>query len=145
MAKSPSQQLAMIVDGVQPHCDEPLESAMICSRPGAMGTTLLGAISGVDGFVRGNGMPPTVIVAVGPSSVYVFRYKPRGFKITVKDGSEVARWPRDQMRVEASEPGAMTSQFSITTADGNEFPFEVTTAMGAKDAYELFLAALTRS
>ena len=142
MAKSPQEQLAMIMAGAQPHCDEPLETAMVCSRPGAMGRALLSAIGTEDYSARGNDMPPITLLAVGPSTVYAFKYKPKGFKVKLKSGSEVARWPRDQLSVEVGEPGKVTSQFALVTQEGATYPFEVTTAMGGKEGYELFLAIL---
>jgi hypothetical protein len=144
MAKSPQEQLAMIMAAAQPHCDEPLETAMICSRPGAMGAAMLSAIGTEDYSARGNDMPPTTILAVGPSTVYAFKYKPKGFKVKLKGGSEVARWPRDQLTVEVGEPGKVTSQFALVTQEGATYPFEVTTVMSGKETYELFLATLLK-
>jgi hypothetical protein len=87
-------------------------------------------------------MPPITILAVGASTVYAFKYKPKGFKVKLKSGSEAARWRRDQLRVEVGKDGTVTSQFALVTPEGATYPFEVTTAMGGKEAYELFLSKL---
>ncbi len=141
--KSPEQQIQMMVEGAQPHCDEPLVSAMICGHAGSMSSTLIGAVTrvGMSG-TRTCDLPETVLIAVGPTTVYAFKYKPRGFKVKVKSGSEVARWPRSSVRVERGATGKISSQFTLVTDEGEVYPLEVTTAMGAAGAYELFLRSL---
>lgn len=144
MAKTPEQMLAVIVDAVQPHCDEVIETAIMCSRPGALGSTLLNAVSTADVFSSsGNGLPPTTIVAVGPTTIVVFEYKPKGFKVKVKDGSEVARLDRRTTTVEVGDGGMMTSQFALVGADA-AYAFEVTTVRGAREAFDQFIEVLQR-
>jgi len=143
MAKSPEQQIQMMMDPVQPHCDEPLVSAMICGHAGSMAAGLTSAISRVGpGTTRTSELPNPVIIAVGPTTVYAFKYKPRGFKVKVKPGSEVARWPRRSIRVETGERGKVSSQFALVTEQGEVYAFEVTTALGGAGAYELFIRSL---
>ena len=87
---TPEQKKAMMVDGAQPHCDEPIEAAMICSHPGSTSGALLGAVSGLPvGQPKTSSLPNPVLIAVGPTTVYAFKYKPRGFK--VKELSPVRR------------------------------------------------------
>lgn len=143
MAKSPEQQIQMMVDGAQPHCDEPLVSAMICSHAGSMASALTNAISRIGpGAPRTSELPNPVLIAVGPTTIYAFKYKPRGFKVKVKRGSEVARWPRSSIRVEAGERGTISSQFALVTERGEVYALEVTTALGGADAFELFMRSL---
>jgi hypothetical protein len=141
MGKSPEQKIAMMVDGAQPHCDEPLVSAMICSHAGSMGAVLMSYVTSVGGgLTRTSELPNPVLIAVGTDTVYAFKYKPKGFKIKLKNGSEVARWARADIEVEADEPKKV-SQFAIIAGD-SVYTLEVTTMLGGREAYELFIAAL---
>lgn len=144
MGKSPEQKIAMMVDGAQPHCDEPLESAMICTHPGSTAGALISAFSSLPagGPTRTSELPNPVLIAVGPNTIYAFKYTPKGFKVKVKKGAEVARWPRSEMRVEAGEPGKIAVFALITSAD-DVYTLEVVTAMGGREAYQLFIDALT--
>jgi len=144
MAKSPEQMIAMMVDGAQPHCDEPLDSAMICSHAGSMASALTSRFlpGGGGGIPRTSELPNPVLIAVGPTTVYAFKYKPRGFKVKVKSGSEVARWSRDSVDVQRG-PDGKVSKFALITADGGVYELEVTTALGGTGAYNLFIDALT--
>ena len=143
MAKSPEQQIQMMVDGAQPHCDEPLVSAMICGHAGSLAAGLASAITRVGpGATKTSDLPNPVLIAVGPTTIYAFKYKPRGFKVKVKSGSEVARWPRSSTRIETGDRGKLTSQFALITEPGDVYALEVTTALGGTDAFELFLRSL---
>jgi hypothetical protein len=142
MAKSPEQMIAMMVDGAQPHCDEPLQSAMICSHAGSMASGLIGKfVPGGGGMPRTSELPNPVLIAVGPTTVYAFKYKPKGFKVKVKSGSEVARWSRDSINVERGTDGKV-SKFALVTSDGDVYALEVTTALGGTGAYNLFIDSL---
>ncbi len=144
MAKSPEQQIAMMVDGAQPHCDEPLQSAMICSHAGSMASLLTSKflLAGGGGIPRTSELPNPVLIAVGPTTVYAFKYRPKGFKIKLKSGSEVARWPRESIEVETVKTGVV-SQFALITDQGEVYALEVTTALGGAGAYDLFIQSLT--
>lgn len=143
MAKSPEQMIAMMVDGAQPHCDEPLESAMICSHAGSMAGALTSRFlpAGGGGVPRTSDLPNPVLIAVGPTTIYAFKYKPRGFKVKLKSGSEVARWPRSTIDVDAG-PTKAISKFALVTDHGEVYALEVTTALGGTGAYELFIDSL---
>ncbi len=142
MAKSPEQMIAMMVDGAQPHCDEPLQSAMICSHAGSMASVLTSRfLPAGGGLPRTSELPNPVLIAVGPSTIYAFKYKPKGFKVKLKSGSEVARWPRSSIDVEVGKAGAV-SQFALVTDQGEVYTLEVTTALGGAGAYDLFIKAL---
>lgn len=142
MAKSPEQMIAMMVDGAQPHCDEQLTSAMICSHAGQMMGAITSALLPMgSGVGRNSELPSPVLIAVGPTTVYAFKYKPKGFKVKLKKGSEVARWYRDQIDVQRVKEGRIC-EFVIVTADGGYYHLEVTTMMGGQGAYDLFMGAL---
>ena len=142
MTKSPEQQIALMVDAAQPHCDEPLISAMICGHAGSMASLLSSKFLGVGGgTTRTSELPQPVIIAVGPTTIYAFKYKPRGFKIKIKPGWEVARWPRSSVDVVPGPTGAV-SKFTLVTEQGDIYALEVTTAMGGAGAYDIFIASL---
>lgn len=142
MAKSPEQMIEMMVEGAQPHCDEPLSAAMVCSHAGSMSTALMSAVTThFPSLRRGASLPNPALIAVGPTTVYAFKYKPRGFKVKLKKGSEVARWPRSDVHVEVGEAGRVTTPFALVAGD-EVHELEVTTAMGGAGAFDLFVAAL---
>ena len=143
MAKSLEQQIQLMVDAAQPHCGEPLVSAMICGHAGSMAAVLTSSITRLGpGTARTSELPNPVLIAVGPTTVYAFKYKPRGFKVKIKSGYEVARWPRRSIRVETGERGKVSSQFALVTEQGEVYAFEATTALGGAGAYELFIRSL---
>jgi hypothetical protein len=142
MAKSPEQMIAMMVDAAQPHCDEPLQSAMICSHAGSMKNLFAVKLSGFGGGpTRTSELPSPLIIAVGQDTVYAFKYKPRGFKIKIKKGSEAARWRKDAIHVESGSSGGV-SDFAIVTDSGDIYALEVTTALGGAEAFNMFIATL---
>jgi hypothetical protein len=142
MAKSPEETMAIMVAAVQPHCDEPVRAAMICSHAGSMSAALTQHLGASSGRVYTSELPNPLMLGVGDQSVYAFAYKPKGFKIKLKKGSEEARWPRQGLRVEADDPGGAVSQFAIVTADGNAYALEATTAMGGDVVLARFLDLL---
>jgi len=144
MAKTPEQMMAMMVDGAQPHCDEPLRAAMVCSHAGSMSAALVSSISRFGGgLTRTSRLPNPVLIAVGPETVYAFKYKPKGFKVKLKSGSEVARWPRRNTEIEVDAPGKITTQFALVTGPDEVHPLEATTAMGGAGAFQLFVDSLS--
>ena len=142
MAKSPEQMIAMMVDAAQTHCDEPLQSAMICTHAGSMKNLFVGKLGGVGGGqTRTSELPSPLLVAVGQDTVYAFKYKPKGFKIKLKKGSEAARWRKSSIHVETGSSGGV-SDFAIITDSGDIYALEVTTALGGAEAFNMFIATL---
>lgn len=142
MGKSPEQMIAMMVDGAQPHCDEPLESAMICSHAGSMKNLFVAKLSGWGAATtRTSELPNPVLIAIGPTTVFAFKYKPKGFKVKLKKGSEVARWERSGVEVLRGDDGAV-SKFALKTGSGDIYELEVTTALGGAAAYNMFIEHL---
>ncbi|MBN1814520.1 MAG: hypothetical protein JXA14_21955 [Anaerolineae bacterium] len=142
------QQMAKMVDAVQPRCDEEIVAAMTCSRAGSMSSALIG--SGGSGLIsrllggggsgrKSRNLPNPVFIAVGIRSVYAFDYAPRGFKFKIK--KEVARWPKDEVSVVVKKTGAMAT-FDLNTTSGESYPLEVATMMGARELVQMFLEAL---
>jgi hypothetical protein len=148
MDEKTMQQMAKMVDAVQPRCDEQIVAAMTCSRAGSMSSALIGSVgSGLVSLLSGGGragrksrnLPNPVFIAVGTRSIYAFDYAPRGFKFKIK--KEVARWPKDEVSVAVKKTGAMVA-FDLNTALGESYPLEVATMMGARELVQVFLEAL---
>lgn len=134
--------LQRMIDGVQPHCDEPVVSAMVCSHAGSMRSALTAAVNPYGGRIaRTSDLPNPVMIAVGQSTVHAFKYKPKGFKVKLKKGAEVARWPRSAISAQIDAEGKVT-KFSLMTADNEVYALEVTTAMGGDEMFRHFFDAL---
>jgi hypothetical protein len=142
MAKSTEQQIALMVDAAQPYCDEPLQSAMICGHAGSMKNLLISKfLSGSGAVTRTSDLPQPVLIAVGPTTIYAFKFKPRGFKIKIKPGSEVARWDRSSIDVETG-PTGMVSKFALVTEQGEVYALEATTMRSGRGAFDHFIKTL---
>ena len=143
MDEKTKKQMATMVDAVQPHCEEPILAAMTCSHAGSMSSLLLSKLmGGAGGIVKTAKLPNPVFIAVGAKDIYAFDYRPRGFKFKIK--KEVARWPKDEVSVEAEEGKAMVT-FVMTTSAGESIPLEVPVMMGGKELVHMFLEALGAS
>jgi len=140
MDKKTKKQMAKMVDALQPYCEEQIVAAMTCSHAGSMSSVLVSRLmGGTGGSVQSINLPNPVFIAVGSESIYAFDYAPRGFKFKIK--KEVARWPKDEVSVEAENTGAMAT-FVLTTGSGESYPFEVPTMMGGRKLVDVFLSAL---
>ena len=136
----PQKQIQRMVDAVQPHCDEPILSAMSCSHAGSMSSLLFSKLTGgMARLARTSELPNAVLIAVGADTVFAFDYKARGFKLKVK--KEVARWGRADLEI-ASEATSMMSYLTITTGSGDIYAMEMARIMGGGAAVDLFLASL---
>jgi hypothetical protein len=142
------KQMAKMVEALQPHCDEPIVAAMTCSHAGSMGSLLIGPLGSklVSRLLGGGGgrsqsvkLPNPVFIVVGSKSIYAFDFAPRGFNYKIK--KEVVRWPRDEVRVESKNTGAMAT-FTLTTGSGESYSFEITTVMGGRELVDMFFEAL---
>jgi hypothetical protein len=142
------KQMAKMVDALQPHCDEQIVAAMTCSHAGSMSSVLIGSVGsklisrllgGSGGSAQSVKLPNPVFIAVGSKSIYAFDFAPRGFNYKIK--KEVVRWPRDEIRVESKNTGAMAT-FTLTTGSGESYSFEITTVMGGRELVDVFFEAL---
>ena len=140
MEEKTKKQMAKMVDALQPHCDEQIVAAMTCSLPGTMGSLLISKLlGGSGGSVQSVKLPNPVFIAVGSKSIYAFDYAPRGFNFKIK--KEVVRWPRDEVRAESKNTGAMAT-FTLTTESGESYSFEIPTMMGGRELVDVFFEAL---
>ena len=140
MSDKVQKQMATMVDAVQPHCTEKIVAAMTCGHAGSMGSTIVSSLfGGIGGGGKSCDLPNPVFIAVGADSIYAFDYKPKGFKFKIK--KEVARWPRNEVSVQAERTSTMT-RFTLTSSSGEVFPLEITTVMGGGELADTFIAAL---
>ena len=138
--KKAMKQMAKMVDSVQPHCDEPIKAAMTCSHAGTMTAFLASKLLGGGGVLLHNSkLPNPVFIAVGENTIYAFDYAPRGFNFKIK--KEVARWPRNEVKV-AAEVGRGMANFAIATNAGENYAFEMPIMMGGKDVVLMFFEVL---
>lgn len=134
------KQMAKMVDAVQPHCDEEIVAAMTCSHAGSMSSLLVSKLmGGIGAGKKSSNLPSPVFIAVGSKSVYAFSYAPRGFKFKIK--KEVARWPKEEVSVEAEKSRTMAT-FVLATGSGERHPLEVPIMLGAEELVDVFLKAL---
>jgi len=148
MDEKTKEQMAKMVDALQPHCDEQIAAAMTCSQAGSMSSLLIGGlVTQLISMLLGRSgrssqsvkLPNPVFIAVGSKSIYAFDFKPRGFNYKIK--KEVARWPRGEVSIEAENTGAMAT-FTLTTGSGESYSFEMATMMGARELVDAFFEAL---
>jgi len=133
-------QMAKMIDPVQPHCDEPIIAAMTCSHAGSMRITLFSKfLNGAGEGFKSNDLPNPVFIAVGKNTIYAFKYKPSWFKFKIK--KEVARWPKDQVDVTFEETEKMC-YFLLSMKSGEKFALEVPIMMGGKELVHMFLDAM---
>lgn len=143
MEDKTKKQMAKMVDALQPQCDEQIVAAMTCSHAGSMGSFLFSKLlGGGGGNVRSVKLPNPVFIAVGTKSIYAFDFAPRGFNYKIK--KEIARWPMDEVSVEAENSGAMAT-FTLTTGSGESYSFEIPTMMGGRELVDVFFKALGSS
>ena len=126
MAKSAEQMMETMVAPVREHCPEPIDVAMICSHAGSMAMAGIAAVTRVGpGLTRTSDLPNPVLIAVGEANVYAFKFAPKGFKLKVKKGWEVARWRRDEVSAIVGKDKRVQA-ITLRTPEG-DYDFEVTT------------------
>jgi hypothetical protein len=138
MDEKHQKQMARMVDSAQPFCDEKIIAAMTCSHAGSMKSVLLSKFLGGGDFSKDVDLPNPVFIAVGPSTIYAFKYKPRGFKFKIK--KEVARWPKKEVKVSKQET-SMMCYIVLATSSGEHYPLEVPVMMGGRELVHMFLDA----
>jgi hypothetical protein len=139
MDQKTMEQMAKMVDALQPHCDEKIVAAMTCSHSGSMSSVFFSKLLGVFGGTKSSSLPNPVFIAVGSESIYAFDYAPRGFGFKIK--KQVARWPKDEVSVE-TEKTRMMANFVLTTSSGESYHLEIPTMMGGKELVDMFFEAL---
>lgn len=137
------------IRAVQPYCDEPLIAAGTFQVAGAWASGvshgLIGAIVGSifrrtpkDVRERAGGLPEMVILAVGPTKVFVFRYKTKRLQLDV--GPPVRVWWRNDV-VARSDARRVASKLTIdvqSTGDHHELESTSMTGRLGKITREIF-------
>ena len=142
MEDKTDKQMRIMVDAVQPHCDEQIVAAMTCSHAGSIRSTLFSKFLGGAGApVKSFNLPNPVFIAVSIDTIYAFDYKPRGFKFKIK--KEAARWPRKEVKVTTENSGTIT-RFVLGIGSGENFALEVPTLFGGSELIDRFLEAIKR-
>ncbi|MEN8154412.1 MAG: hypothetical protein ABFR75_10360 [Acidobacteriota bacterium] len=141
MNEKQKKQMAVMTDAVQPHCDENIIAAITCSHGGTIARTLIAKIflGGFGASWGTSGLPNPVFIAVGKKNVYAFSYKPRGFKFKIK--KEVARWPKNELRVETDMTGKMY-KFKLSTPSDESYSLEIPVMFGGRELAQFFLDSL---
>lgn len=111
-------------DSVQPKVSEPVLAVGIFNRRGSWGAAGLQYLSGAAATLqfgrarrRAPGLPDKFLLAVTPTKVHAFGFRPAGTKIKVKD--EHAAWDRGALNVDAGE-GKITNRLVLQPTDGGE-------------------------
>lgn len=138
MSKSTAEQMAIMVDAVQPHCDEKIKAAITCGAAGSIQSLLISKLLGQDGGVVSSSLPTPLFLAVGENTIYAFKYVPRGFKFKIK--KEVARWPKADVNVKY-EFSKTLATFVLSTKTGENYALEFAVIMGGRPLGEMFFAA----
>jgi hypothetical protein len=114
--KQLAEHKAKLFDEVRPHCGgEELEAAALFRRGGFGASYAASKLGGGLPYAavnmmrkkRSGGMPERIILAVTPSKLYAFSWKPKRSSYQVKD--EVAVWDRTAIRCSTEKAGNMTA------------------------------------
>ncbi|HEX2196366.1 MAG TPA: hypothetical protein VHJ76_05520, partial [Actinomycetota bacterium] len=131
--------MAPTIDAVQPYCDEPLVAAGTFQVAGGWASAASGGVLGaLVGTVlrrtpkhvreRGGGLPDTVVLAIGPTKVYVFPYRTR--RMQLETGPPVRVWRRDDLAVR-TDVRMVASKLTIdVTSTGDHHELESTSMTG---------------
>jgi hypothetical protein len=134
------KQMAIMIDAVQPFCDEPIIAAMTCSHTGSMKATLISKfLGGIGAPLKSSSLPNPVFMAVGTDTIYAFDYRPRGFRFKIK--KEAARWLRKEVQVSVEKTVTM-ARFVLSIGSGESFNLEIPTLIGGSELADRFLEAL---
>ena len=121
--------------------DEQVLCAGILCRPGSMTGTLVGAsaspligmIIRARGKKKAGGFPMNCVMAVTPTRLITFEYRPKGTRIKVK--KKVVEWPRHMVRVAAGEERRMSRQIFFAFPDGTSMELEAPRSFGRYDRF----------
>ena len=129
----------------QPFCDEQLIAAHIFQHAGSFKAGVArGLFGGLTSRVmqkenaeRAGGLPDFVLIALGPTKIYVFRYAPRGAQLQLETPLYV--WPRAQTKV-TSTAKRVASKLTVEDPAGYAYALESTSMTGrmGKMTVEMF-------
>jgi hypothetical protein len=142
------EYLARYVAAAAAHLDEPIAAVGMCSRPGSMGNAMAYQVSPLWAMLRdrkakqaSGGLPRNILVAVTPTRLVAFEYRPKGTGIKLKD--RCGEWPRAGLVVQADAPGTLTQRIRLDWPDGTTLELDASRGIGKHaDLNGPFLAAL---
>ena len=122
-------------DTLQKDVPEPIVAVAMLSRSGQTVTDALYFASPAASLLKGRsdkakagGLPPRSAVALTPTSIHLFAYKPKGFGIKVKGAPTV--WPRAEVRITPTGPGNRDGVTVELLGSGEVLQLENTSLMG---------------
>lgn len=135
---------------LQPAVPEAILAVGVLSRPGAMGAVLASQLSGGAWMVmnhkgkkQSGGLPQNVVLALTPTSVYVFNFKPGwGGKLKIK--APIAVWRRDTFMTSIDQPGSLAARVHFHFVDGSEIQLDWNRGFGGEGFNAPLLNALVR-
>lgn len=133
-------------EAAQPLCDEPLVAAQTFQGAGGFSSGVKRGLFGLWGSRRDRrdvqerlgGLPDTILMAIGPTRVFVFAYKTSGMQLALDPPVRV--WRRDDIEV-ASDARRVASKVTITvksTGDRHELESTSMTGRLGKMTTEMF-------
>ncbi|MCU1391188.1 MAG: hypothetical protein JWL72_4526 [Ilumatobacteraceae bacterium] len=113
--------------------EEQVLAVGVLTRAGSMKSMAVSQLSPLAGMImrhrqkkRANGFPLTVLMAVTPTRLISFHYKPRG--TSVKIVRKVAEWPWHAVRVQAAQNGSGRIMFQLV--DGTSVELQNSRSLG---------------
>ena len=136
--KSVEQYVEIYRSAVQEQLPEEQVIAVgMLTPPGTMKSVLVGQASPLIGMIMrrkgkkaSGGFPMNVLMAVTPTRLVTFGYKPKGTKIKVKD--RLTEWPRRHVRVELGK-GGISQRLHFTFSDGQTIELDALRSVGQYD------------
>lgn len=127
--------------------DEQVLAVGVLGLPGSMKGTLVGAASPLAGWLmrrkgkkKAPGFTLNCVMAVTPTRLISYDFRPRGTKIRLK--KKLAEWQRSQVRVEMGDKG-LQQQLTFIMSDGSTVELEGRRSFGQYDKLnDPFYAAL---
>ncbi|MCU1400824.1 MAG: hypothetical protein JWN62_3933 [Acidimicrobiales bacterium] len=113
--------------------EEQVIAVGVLTRAGSMKSMAVSQLSPLAGMImrhrqkkRSNGFPLNVLMAVTPTRLISFHYKPRGS--SVKIVRKVAEWPWHAVRVQAAQNGSGRIMFQLI--DGTSVELQSSRSLG---------------
>jgi hypothetical protein len=117
--------------------EEQVHAVGVVSRKGATKSMLIGQVSPLIGMImrrraktKAQGLPLNMLMAVTPTRIIPFEYKPKGRSIRV--GQRCAEWPRSMVYVELGASG-VSRQLTFRFPDGGTIELEGARSVGQYD------------
>src|SRR5687768_1575161 len=117
--------------------EEQVIAVGMLAPPGTMKSVLVGQASPLIGMIMrrkgkkaSGGFPMNVLMAVTPTRLITFGYRPKGTKIKVEE--RLTEWPRRHVRVEIGK-GGISQRLHFTFSDGQSIELDALRSVGQYD------------